>query len=76
MSDADRVDACPDCGSSRLSANATGGMRGRDTRGRFRCIDCKSYFDECDERARREDRQTRKGLAGELVEADPDEVSS
>jgi len=67
------VDACPFCDDSSITANATGG-RGTETRGRFRCTACGRFFDEPVTRERRQHNEQRRGLAGDLASADPDEV--
>ena len=73
MSD-DLVAACPDCGSSRVTGNATASRNPDQSRGRFRCTGCGQFFDEPNQRERQRDCKSRKGLAGQLVDADPDEV--
>ena len=69
------VDACPYCDDSSITANATGGADGA-TRGRFRCTACGRFFDEPATRERRQHNEQRRGLAGDLASADPDEVGS
>jgi len=66
----DTVPICPDCGTSSLSSC------GRS----YWCTDCGRRVgrEEADERAPREwaDRTPTRGLAAELVAANPDEVSA
>ncbi|UXF50895.1 MAG: hypothetical protein HQRvContig02_45 [Haloquadratum phage sp.] len=76
MSD-DLVACCPDCGAANVTRHAVGGPSGDhsdEPRGRYRCSGCGAYFDEYDERERRQSHTTRRGLAGKLAAADPDEV--
>jgi DNA-directed RNA polymerase subunit M/transcription elongation factor TFIIS len=69
------VTVCPECGNSQIHVRV-GGTRSRDSVStRFRCPRCGETFDDCESRASRKSSERIRGLAGELAEADPDEVS-
>jgi len=73
----DTVAACPECDAPDVHMNAPGGYCKPSDSGRFRCHACKAQFDTPTERPRKEGATTghrRRGLAGRLEQADPDEV--
>lgn len=73
----DTVAACPECDSGSVHMNSPGGHNVENDGGKYRCAKCKEQFEEYDERERREGcapGHTRRGLAGRLQHADPDEV--
>ena len=70
------VAACPECDAANVTRTAGGGRNGRSEppQGTYRCSNCGSYFEEFVERARK-GASVRRGLAGRLAAADPDEVT-
>lgn len=74
----DDVSVCPECDSASLKmGRVTGsGIGHRDgvTDKRFRCADCGAAFDDPEVREKQTRGETRKGLAGKLARADPDDV--
>jgi len=71
----DEVAACPECDDANVETGYTGDVRSRrtDTK-RYLCLSCHAQFDEFVIRERRHDSPP-GGLAGRLLDADPDEVS-
>ena len=72
----DTVAACPECDAGGVTRHAGGGRnrRSEPPQGTYRCTDCGSHFEEFVERPRKS-ASVRRGLAGRLAAADPDEVS-
>lgn len=68
------VAACPECDATSVALNAPGGYADVPEGSRYRCANCGALFDEYVERERRTANDSRRGLAGRLVDADPDEV--
>jgi len=74
--DADEVAVCPACDSSSVVVNSTSGLSSsKDDLHRYRCPDCNQLFDEFDRRRRASHGGPKRGMAKDLAEADPDEVS-
>lgn len=73
--DDNQVSACPECDDASVQmVNLRGISRPESDDKRYRCSHCYARFDEFVIRERRHDSPPR-GLAGKLLDADPDEVS-
>jgi len=70
----DTVAACPECDATSVALNAPGGYADVPEGKRYRCADCGALFDAFTERERQTANDSRRGLAGDLVDAAPDEV--
>lgn len=74
----DDVSVCPECDSASLKmgrvSDSGQGHREGVTDKRFRCADCRAAFDDPETREPKQTHGTRKGLAGKLARADPDDV--
>ena len=70
-----QVSACPKCDATNVESRSTGDGRAvvDDTTAYF-CRTCTARFDEYVVREKRHD-PSPSGLAGDLLDADPDEVS-
>jgi ribosomal protein L37AE/L43A len=64
------VNVCPECSATKIHARV---HRSRDEA--WHCYRCKEEFREPDTRESQQVTKHRHGLAGDLVDADPDEVS-
>ena len=74
----DTVAACPYCDAPNVHMNSPGGHNAESDSGRFRCSSCKRQFERPKTRERKEGvapGHKRRGLAGRLEDATPDEVS-
>ncbi len=71
------VTACPHCDSHRISVNSGSDMNDSRNAPPFRCRECHEGFDEPRRRPPRNSQGSREpsGLAGRLLNAEPDEVS-
>lgn len=74
--DEDLVKACPECDSTRLLRRSGGGFHGRKPVAPYYCNSCFMPVEEPVERERHRARGKESGLAGELLDADPDDVSA
>ena len=73
--DDDEVAACPDCDSARVRLANQSSMGGpASARPRYLCEECDARFSEFVIRACRRRGSPKRGLAKDLVDADPDEV--
>jgi len=69
------VAACPECDSSDIRTNSVGGMTDpADTSRRYQCMACHAFFRQYVVREKRHDASP-GGLPGDLLAADPDEVT-
>ena len=73
--DEDEVAACPTCDSSQVRFYTPGGIRGFGTHPRYACRTCGDRFDTFVVRERKISSTGPSGLARDLLDADPDEVS-
>jgi len=72
------VSACPECDATDIYHRQGNGFDGRHAGGEqgWRCKSCGARFEEPHERASHADcGEHRKGLAGDLADADPSEVT-
>lgn len=74
--DAEAIEVCPECDKAQIQAiiGAANAPTGPDHD--YRCNACGARFDEPTERAQKHDPGNPGGLAGALMEADPDDVSA
>jgi len=73
--------ACPYCDSTSIKRNCVGDSPDRpgnasDDPDAWRCIECGRGFDDPKSREREHETETRKGLAGRLARAEPDDVEA
>jgi len=74
--DDDEVAVCPECDDSGVVMNTTNAHKSHpETLDRYRCVDCNATFETFARRARQRDLGPTRGMAKDLAEADPDEVS-
>jgi len=70
------VAACPECDASTVRTLSPGSMAGPiDDTKEYYCHSCSATFDEFVVREPHGKRNTQSGLAKDLLDADPDEVS-